>query len=167
MFRTIDDFKRTWEQTQGDTLKILDALTDESLSQSVADGHRTVGRIAWHIVQTIPEMMALTGLQVSGPDDKTPPPTDAAAIRKSYADTAAAFLREVTGKWSDETLQQTDELYGETWARGLTLLIIIVHEVHHRGQLTVLMRQAGLKVPGVFGPAKEEWATFGAPVPEI
>jgi uncharacterized damage-inducible protein DinB len=30
--------------------------------------------------------------------------------------------------------------------------------------MTVLMRQAGIKVPGVYGPAKEEWAAYGMPV---
>jgi hypothetical protein len=29
--------------------------------------------------------------------------------------------------------------------------------------MTVLMRQAGLRVPGVCGPSLEEWALFGAP----
>jgi len=57
----------------------------------------------------------------------------------------------------------TDEMYGETWARGLTLFYLILHQAHHRGQITVLMRQAGLTVPGIYGPAKEEWAAFGAP----
>jgi hypothetical protein len=27
--------------------------------------------------------------------------------------------------------------------------------------MTVLMRQAGLKVPGVYGPSREEWSQFG------
>jgi uncharacterized damage-inducible protein DinB len=31
-----------------------------------------------------------------------------------------------------------------------------------RGQLTVLMRQADLKVPGVYGPSKEEWEAMNA-----
>ena len=31
--------------------------------------------------------------------------------------------------------------------------------------MTVLMRQAGLTVPGVYGPAKEEWATAGMEAP--
>ena len=31
--------------------------------------------------------------------------------------------------------------------------------------MTVLMRQAGLKVPGVYGPAREEWAEFGMQPP--
>jgi uncharacterized damage-inducible protein DinB len=39
--------------------------------------------------------------------------------------------------------------------------MVFSHLIHHRGQLTVLMRQAGLKVPGVYGPAREEWAAMG------
>ena len=30
-----------------------------------------------------------------------------------------------------------------------------------------LMRQAGLKVPGLYGPAMEEWSAYGAPTPTI
>jgi uncharacterized damage-inducible protein DinB len=37
------------------------------------------------------------------------------------------------------------------------------HEIHHRAQMTVLMRQAGLKVPGLYGPAKEEWSQYNMP----
>lgn len=33
--------------------------------------------------------------------------------------------------------------------------------------MTVLMRQAGLTVPGIYGPAKEEWATFGMEAPKM
>jgi hypothetical protein len=29
------------------------------------------------------------------------------------------------------------------------------------------MRQAGLGVPGVYGPAREEWGAFGMPPPKI
>ena len=58
-------------------------------------------------------------------------------------------------------------MYGEKWMRGVTLRVVTEHEVHHRGQMTILMRQAGLKVPGLFGPAKEEWSEFGMEEPEI
>ena len=40
--------------------------------------------------------------------------------------------------------------------------LLIQHQAHHRGQLTVLMRQADLKVPGVYGPSKEEWEVMNA-----
>jgi uncharacterized damage-inducible protein DinB len=54
-------------------------------------------------------------------------------------------------------------MYGETWKKGFTLYCMVSHQTHHRGQITVLMRQAGLKVHGVYGPAKEEWAEMGMP----
>ena len=54
-------------------------------------------------------------------------------------------------------------MYGMTWKRGTTLSLLINHQAHHRGQMTVLMRQAGVPVVGVYGPAKEEWKAAGMP----
>jgi uncharacterized damage-inducible protein DinB len=56
--------------------------------------------------------------------------------------------------------------YGQTWKKGMILKMLNGHQIHHRGQMTVLMRQAGLKVPGVYGPSKEEWAAYGMPAQE-
>lgn len=47
------------------------------------------------------------------------------------------------------------------------LRCLVFHQIHHRGELIVLMRQAGLRVPGLYGPAKEDWATYGIPAPAI
>jgi uncharacterized damage-inducible protein DinB len=58
-------------------------------------------------------------------------------------------------------------MYGEKWKRGVTLTVLVTHQAHHRGQMTVLMRQAGLRVTGVYGPAREEWAGMGMSAPEI
>jgi uncharacterized damage-inducible protein DinB len=71
------------------------------------------------------------------------------------------MIKEITEKCSDETLKQEDDLYGEMWAKGKTLGVLVTHQIHHRGQLTVIMRLAGLKVPGVYGHAKEEWTGYG------
>ena len=49
---------------------------------------------------------------------------------------------------------------------SIFLMTLINHQNHHRGQMTVLMRQAGLTVPGVYGPAKEEWAAAGMEAPK-
>lgn len=44
---------------------------------------------------------------------------------------------------------------------------MIQHQIHHRGQMTILMRQAGLTVPGLYGPSKEEWAVIGMDTPKM
>ncbi len=167
MINSIDEFKQAWKNTTESTVKLLSALDNASLSQKVADGHRTLGRVAWHIIQTIPEMANHTGLKVAGPSETDPVPTSADEILKTYETASSSLAEQVSSNWNDETLMQEDDLYGEKWKRGMTLEMLMTHEVHHRGQMTVLMRQAGLKVPGIYGPSKEEWEQYGMQAPEV
>ncbi len=167
MFRSLEDFAKTWSYESDATGKMLNALTDKSLTQAVCGGHRTLGRIAWHIVTTIPEMMARTGLRFEGISFESPLPTNADEIRKAYASAAKQVDDRIRESWNDGTLAVEDDMYGEKWTRGRTLWVLITHQTHHRGQMTVLMRQAGLAVPGIYGPAKEEWGGFGAQPPEV
>ena len=60
--------------------------------------------------------------------------------------TNSSFIEQLKKHYKDEDLQTEDDMYGEKWKRGLTLLYLMLHLAHHRGQMTVLMRQAGLKV---------------------
>lgn len=163
MLRRIDDFIKDWEYEAESTGKILDTLTDESLAQKVTPDGRNLGFLGWHLTQTLGEMLGLVGLKIDGPGFDKECPTVASEIAAAYDKAAKSVTEEVKNNWTDETLLQEDNMYGETWARGLTLFYLIAHQAHHRGQMTVLMRQAGLPVPGVYGPSKEEWAAMGAP----
>ncbi len=167
MVQSIDDFLSAFAADADKTKKYLAALTDASLGQSIAEGHRTLGRIAWHLAQTIPEMMSKTGLSPEGPGETDPVPASAGAIAAAYARAADSLLAEVKAHWTDDTLAVEDDLYGSKWPRGVTLQVLRDHEAHHRGQMSVLMRQAGLRVPGVYGPAKEEWGAIGMQAPAI
>lgn len=161
MFRKVEDFITTYKEDSAATLKLLHALTDESLNQRVAEGHRTLGAIAWHVAMTIPEMMPRTGLKIEGYDINAQPPAGATEIADTYERVSKALISAIEAEWDDATLEVEDDMYGFKWKRGLSLFNLITHEMHHRGQLTVLMRQAGLTVPGTMGPAKEEWAQYG------
>jgi uncharacterized damage-inducible protein DinB len=163
MLRTIADFKKNWEYEAEMTGKVLRLLTDVSLGQMVNESGRDLGFLAWHLSQTLREMLEKVGLTVDAPAHDAPRPDKASEIADSYDKAAASLIEQVTVNWNDDTLLQKDEMYGETWERGLTLFYVITHQAHHRGQMTVLMRQAGLPVPGVYGPSKEEWEAFGMP----
>lgn len=162
MLRKIEDFQKNWTYEAEMTGKVLQTLTDESLGQKVTTDGRDLGFLGWHITQTLGEMLALVGLKISAPDQHAPRPDSATEIAAAYEKAGKSVAEQVAANWTDETLLQTDEMYGDIWARGLTLFYLITHQTHHRGQMTVLMRQAGLPVPGIYGPSKEEWAAFGA-----
>lgn len=165
MYRTIRDFVTDWTEETESTLKVFRALTEDSLEQRVAPGGRTLGRLAWHIVLSVPEMMKEAALEVAGPGEDAPRPALPELIRE-YESSARALSVAVAETWTDAMLAEEVPMYGERWTRGNVLSALLCHQTHHRGQMTVLMRQAGLKVPGVYGPAREEWAALGAPAPE-
>ncbi len=161
MFRNIEDFQTIWQYEAEMTGKTMLLLTDESLGQKVYADGRTLGFLAWHITVTLGEMLGLCGLKIDAPEVDSECPSSAAEIARIYGIGGKSVCDEIAKNWTAETLLIEDDMYGETWSRGMTLFYLIAHQAHHRGQMTVLMRQAGLKVPGIYGPAKEEWAAFG------
>ncbi len=163
MYRTIEDFLKDWRYESEMTAKTFGELTDKSLNQRVTAEGRTLGFLAWHITLCL-GMAAEAGLPFVVPEEfKGPAPAEATAIKNAYAQSAADLSACVQKTWKDSNLLEEVQMYGETWTRGYALFAMVKHQAHHRGQMTVLMRQAGLKVPGAYGPAKEEWAAMGWP----
>lgn len=161
MFREIEDFAAEWDDERQGTLKLMRTLTDESLAQAIVPGGRTLGFLAWHLTVTIPELLDKAGLKVEGPGEHDPVPSSASAIADAYDRASASVSPGIRNRWSNGTLTEEVEMYGQTWTRGLALEMLIRHEAHHRGQMTVLMRQAGLPLHGVYGPSREEWVAMG------
>lgn len=160
MYRLIEDFVTDWKQEAESTLKIFSQLTNASLTEHVAGYKRTIGRLAWHITQTTSEMMHRVGLFDTDELEQVPQPatvSEIAAYFKKYADALVATIQQ---KWTDASLLEKRDMYGEPWVNGITLSILIKHMAHHRAQITVLMRQLGLAVPGVYGPSNEEWIAY-------
>lgn len=165
MYRTIADFLTDWKYERRATLSCIDTLTNLSLSGRITPDHRTLGQLAWHLADTNCEMMTGAGLSVTGVQAYSTAPDDATKIRQVYEDTAEQVAKEVAAKWTDGILEEEVALYGQTFRKGDVLSMLIHHQIHHRGQMTVLMRQAGLSVPGIYGPSKEEWAAMSMPSP--
>lgn len=161
MFHTISDFIHTWKAETEKTTVILNALTDESLQMETAPGLRTIGRLVWHLLETPKEMLEKTGLHVEGPEMNSQPVHTVKELKRKHEQVIQSVIHEIESHWQNKTLHIKDNMYGEEWERSFTLTALIFHQIHHRGQLTVFMRLVGLKVPGIYGPAKEEWAALG------
>lgn len=166
MFLSAEHFSKTWKYESEATARLLEKITDSSLSQPQDENLRTVGRAAWHIATTLPEMAGRVGITVEGIKHTDPVPAKAATIVEAYRKAAASVLNSVE-KWPESDFLKEDDMYGQMWKRGQSLWALVAHEIHHRGQLTVLMRLAGLPIVGVYGPAKEEWSQYGGKPPEV
>lgn len=161
MYTSVNLFISDWKKESEATLKLFNELTDNSLGQKVWAEGRTLGFVAWHITLSIGEMMTKMGLNPDCPPEDEKMPASAAEIISTYEKAALSLTEEISTKLKDEILSEEISAYGQNWKKGIMFSMIINHQIHHRGQMTVLMRQAGIKIPGVYGPAKEDWAKFG------
>lgn len=166
VYHKLEDFINDWKYESESTLKVFNNLNDESLTKVVNQNVRTAGRLAWHITTAIGEMAHRTGLNFKTVGDDSAIPATAKEIVDAYKEASENVLSAIKSNWDDDSLIVEDDMYGEMWKRGTTLGVIISHQIHHRAQLTVVMRLNGLKVPGIYGPSKEEWTSYGMPAQE-
>jgi len=156
LYRKIDDFLVDWSKSADGTLAVLKSLKDDKLNVAIVEGHNTLGWLGWHLA-TSPEFFAgQIGLNVKKSKTINDLPTKATVIVEAYKKIAEDIKTEVEQTLTDEKLAEDMESFGQVTTRGAMLRTLIDHQTHHRGQMTVLLRQAGLPVPGVMGPTKEE-----------
>jgi uncharacterized damage-inducible protein DinB len=162
MFTSVNDFVSTWKYESESMLRYIDELTDDALTVKVHPQVRSAGVLTWHIIHTVSEMMNKTGLHVAGKEQQDYAGETVAELHNAWVLSSDSLIEQLTTHWTDADLQKEDNMYGQPWKRGTTLHILITHMAHHRGQLSVIMRMQGKKVHGIYGPAYEEWAEFGA-----
>ena len=153
MILAIQQFIDIWESETASTLACFTNLTNESLDKELLNGYRTIERTANHIVDCAASIPYAAGLPLSYEKQHN---NTVQGLIEAYTK-ATDKVKEAILVWTDDELQEEIPMYGETWKKGFALWITVAHQAHHRGQLTILMRMAGVKVPGVYGPAKEEW----------
>jgi uncharacterized damage-inducible protein DinB len=154
MYTTVTGFLRDHAEDCGEMQRNLDALTDASLAVAASPGSRSIGGLAVHIVNCWPEALQEAGLGLAFP--LLPEDATAAQIAAGFKGVTAAVQQQVAGSWTDHTLAEPVEMWGMSWNKAKVLYEMLKHTIHHHGQLTALMRQAGLKVHGVYGPSFEE-----------
>lgn len=154
MYRKIEDFIIEWDVAAAGTLRVLEAMTDEKLNQAIVEGHSTLGWLGWHLATAPAFFGGLVGLTLQSGNPKDVP-TSANSIVEAYRQIAEDVKTEASKLSEAELVAEIDSFKGKT-TRGALLRALIDHQTHHRGQMTVLLRQAGLEVPGVMGPTKEE-----------
>jgi uncharacterized damage-inducible protein DinB len=167
MYNSINDFIEDWNHEAASMQKVLDVLTDASLKQAVSTEDRTLGRIAWHVVTSTPEMLNEFGITVETVENSGSVPASAKQIADTFRKASADTVDAVKQQWTDASLKEMKNVYGMDMQKAATLFMLIKHMIHHRGQMTVLMRQAGVNVPGIYGPSRDEWSQMGMEAPAL
>ena len=163
MYRNIENFLTDWQTEADNTRRVFDNITEETKSIKIHPNIRSLERLAWHVTQTITEMGTKAGLFNEDVLEHVSPPATFDEVTLMHQQYNAVLAQTVKAQWTNSTLQEQVNMYGQVWSKGTILDVLVKHEAHHRSQMTVIMRMVGLPVPGLYGPSQEEWAAMGLP----
>jgi uncharacterized damage-inducible protein DinB len=165
MYQTGNDFLQHYGWESGITQNAMNALTDESLSMSKGEGQHDLRQLAWHVATSF-GYMTQAGWDLPEYTYEAPAGLTAKQIQDKFAEFTARVNEIAAGK-TGEDMAQVHRLFDtQDWSLSQALGIIISHEIHHRGQMTVLMRLAGLTVPNIYGPNYEDTQAMMAKMAE-
>lgn len=161
MYRRIKDFIADWKEQDGMSVRVLDAIPDEAKSKKVHEHVRELDALWWHIIQVIDSIGQQTGILHKEIDFAAPVPATMSEIKAAYLQSSKDLIEAIQQNWTEEDLNKEFTVFGRKFNGSTILSILVGHTTHHRSQMTVTMRLLGLRVPGLFGPAREDWEAMG------
>lgn len=158
-----------FDQEAATTRRVLERVPGDRLDWAPHPKSRTLGQLSMHIAVVPGAIAALasapTPVAMPAPDDRVPAAT--ADLLAAHDESAAAVHRLLEGI-SDATLMETLQItaFGQDVMAAPRIAVIravmLNHWYHHRGQLTVYLRELDVSLPSVYGPTADE-NPFAAP----
>ena len=159
----IDPMLQELEQEAKTTRRVLERVPDSQLNWRPHQKARTLGELAFHVA-TVPGGVAqfvASPSPVQQPDFSDQTPQNAAELVPAL-DQSIATAKRVLGEMEDSELMATWRVVnGERELLALPRVavlrsIMLNHWYHHRGQLTMYLRELDVPIPSIYGPSADE-----------
>ena len=144
------------------TRRVLERVPADRLGWKPHDKSMSLGQLALHVA-TLPggiaEIARMSAFPV--PEFRHPSPGKAEELVPAL-ELSVAKAKEILGTMDDVSLMNTWRLVDgskEVMALPVGALLrslMLNHWYHHRGQLSVYLRQVGVPVPSIYGPSADE-----------
>src|SRR5712692_5714774 len=159
----IDGMLQELEQEAQTTRRALERVPDNQLTWRPHEKARTLGELALHVAMVpggVAELVASPS-PAQAPQFVDPAPKSASELIPAL-DQSIAKAKNVLGGMSDAALMATwrmmrgeRELFAVPRV-ALLRSIMLNHWYHHRGQLTVYLRELDIPIPSIYGPSADE-----------
>jgi uncharacterized damage-inducible protein DinB len=146
------------------TRKLLERIPDEKLSWKPHPKSMTMGGLGTHIAH-IPEWAETIvndrELDMSKTDTRAKERKSRKEILDYFDANVDKFAKVLAGKPDDQmfltwTLRSGDHVVVELPRAVCLRSFILSHTIHHRGQLSVYLRENDIPVPSIYGPSADE-----------
>jgi uncharacterized damage-inducible protein DinB len=142
------------EQEQKTTRRVIDAIPSQRLEYKHDPKGRTALQLADHIVAS--ELWFLNGIADGKFEWKDPKPLSSKAEILALYDKEFPAAMARAKKSTGEHLVKVTDFFGMKMPTFTFIQFCQDHTVHHRGQLSTLLRPMGGKVPDIYGGSADE-----------
>ena len=159
MTNELGRFRKVWDMEAELTSRLLEALPTDQYDFRPDPEGRSLGEMAWHLSEI--EGYVSYGISKGAVTFQEAPPNMqrprevrllAPGFRRVH-DEAAARLARLTEAELDREMRFADR---QMPLRNVLWGGMMMHLIHHRGQLSLMCRLAGGTPPGIYGPNREE-----------
>ena len=161
----IERFLKIWDREAASTVKLLRALPPSQYEFRPDAGGRSLGELAWHLAEGDAFMSYGVERGQFNMADRPPNmerPRTVEALAPGFERLHQEAVARIS-KLTDADLDRVLPFFGrQVPVREILWDMIILHGVHHRGQLALMCRLAGGETPGLYGPNREESAAMHA-----
>ena len=159
---TVELLLQELEQEAQTTRRVLERVPDDRLAWKPHDKSMSLGQLSLHIA-SVPGAIAEISQISPFPVPKFEQPSAASAAELIPAlDQSLAKARAILGRLDDADLGKIWRVMdGDREVMAIPVgavlrSIMLNHWYHHRGQLSVYLRQVGVPVPSIYGPSADE-----------
>ena len=155
-------FLQEFDAEMAATRRLLERLPEDGLDWKPHPKSRSIGELATHVTE-LPRWgirFLKDSFQVGS--EKAPPLTEASAFVARFDENVSAARTNLSNA-SDEFMEKDFTVFkpnGEVFfkhpRRSIVRRILLNHLIHHRGQLTVYLRELDRPLPGIYGPTADE-----------
>jgi uncharacterized damage-inducible protein DinB len=159
---TIPEILQELEQEAQGTRRVLERVPEDQLHWRPHPKSMTLGQLAMHIAN-LPG--AIAEISTAPFDVNTPiprPEAESGAQLLSVFEASLARARQALGAMTDGDLSLPWRMMNgerELWSiprAAFLRSVMLNHWYHHRGQLTVYLRQTGVPLPAIYGDSADE-----------
>jgi len=161
--RIIESLLQELEQEAKTTRRVLERVPDAELGWKPHAKSMSLGQLALHIATVPGNVAALsTGPGLDEPPQFVQPAAQTAAELVPTLEESVARARAVLGGMDDGqamevwTLKSGGQVVMAIPRAAFLRMVMLNHWYHHRGQLSVYLRQLNVPLPSIYGPSADE-----------
>ncbi len=162
VMRIVDSILMEIEQEAQTTKRVLDRIPEDKLAWKPHPKAFSLGQLALHIA-SVPGSVAAAAVpdSMEAPNFSQPEPRSRQEVLDTFSkslESAKDALKKMDdarlmSMWS---LTKNGKVLMSVPRIGFIRSILMNHNYHHRGQLSVYLRMLGVPVPSIYGPSADE-----------